>query len=144
VGALSYFLKEPGGSPYECIYRTVVETVRGAGLELSEIDIPEDAKEADWARLGKGIADGTVLVSGHPRLALVCEGDRPRLEMISYTEFRGTLELAKDRMTILYLGLEMVGRSAAELLQSRVRSGNSLPARTVRLTPKVIKPGAAV
>lgn len=144
VGALGYFLKEPGGSPYECIYRTVVETVRGAGLELSEIDISGDAKEEDWARLGKGIADGTVLVSGHPRLALVCEGDRPRLEMISYTEFRGSLELAKDRMTILYLGLEMVGRAAAELLQSRVRSGNSLPARTVRLTPKVIKPGAAV
>lgn len=141
VGALSHFLKEPGGSPYESIYRTTVETLRKAGLELSEIDVAQDAKEEDWDRLGKGIADGTVLVAAHPRLALACEGERPRLDMISYTEFRGSLDLAAGRMTTLYLGMEMVGMAAAELLQSRVRSGNSLPARTVQLSPKIINAG---
>lgn len=144
VGAWSRFLKEPSGSPYECIYRTTVETVRAAGFELTEIDIAQDAKEEEWGRVGKDIDDGTVLVAAHPRLALACEGDRPRLDMISYTEFRGSLELAAGRMTTLYLGLEMVGVAAAELLQSRVRSGNNLPARTVQLAPRLIKPGSAI
>lgn len=139
IGALSHFLKEPSGSPYECIYRTAMETVRGAGLDWSEIDVPQQAKDNEWPGFGKDISDGTVLVAAHPRMALACEGDRSRLDMISYTEARGTAELAAGRMDLLYLGLEMVGVAAAELLLSRVRSGNSLTARTVRLSPKVIK-----
>jgi hypothetical protein len=64
--------------------------------------------------------------------------------MISYTEYRGSADLAAGRVTTLYLGLEAVGLAAAELLQSRVRSGNSLPSRTVQLSPKVIRPGTAI
>ena len=138
VGALSHFLKEPGGSPYESIYRAAMETVRGAGLEWTERDVPPDMPDEEWPRFGKDIPDGAVLVASHPRLALACEGRLPRLDMISYTEFRASAELAKGRMTTLYMGLEMFGVAAAKLLQSRARSGNSLPARTVRLAPRVI------
>lgn len=141
IGAFSHFHKEPEGSPYECIYRTTVETVRAAGVELSEIDVPQDSHEDLWRQLGKGIEDGSVLVAAHPRLALACEGERARLDVISYTEFHGSLEMAARRMTTLYLGLEMVGMAAADLLQSRVRSGNSLPARTVQLSPRLVTPG---
>jgi DNA-binding transcriptional regulator YhcF (GntR family) len=143
IGALSLFREEPSGSPYECIYRAAMQTVRSAGLEWTEIDVPTGTRELDWQAIGKDIPDGAVLVAGNPRLALACEGDSPRLDMISYTEFRGTVDLAAGRMTILYLGLEMFGAAAVKLLQSRVRSGNSLPARTVRLSPEVI-PATAV
>ncbi len=138
-------MNEPSGySPYECIYRTLAETVRGNGADLTEFDVPRHATADDETLFGRGIPDGAVLVAANPRLALSCEGDRPRLDKIAYTEYRGSVELAAGRVTTLYLGLETVGLAAAELLQSRVRSGNSLPARTVRLSPKVIPADAAV
>jgi hypothetical protein len=81
-------------------------------------------------------------VASHPRLAIALEGERPRLDMIAYTEYRGSAELAAGRVTTLYLGLEAVGLAAAELLKSRILSGNSLPSRTVRLRPAVIPAGS--
>lgn len=139
VGALDYFLGEPGGySPHARIYQTLAETLRGAGLELMEINLPDDESEGKAPRLGRDIPDDAVLVASHPRLAIALEGDRPRLDMIAYTEYRGSADLAAGRVTTLYLGLETVGLAAAELLKSRIRSGNSLPSRTVRLKPTVI------
>lgn len=144
IGALPYFLKEPA-SPYAHIYHTLVETVRAAGAEFLEILLPEDGgRSREWPELGRKIPDGSVLVAGHPRLAMLCEGERPRLDLISYTEYRGSAELAADRVTTMYLGLETVGRTAAELLQTRLRSGNSLPSRTMWLRPTILKPGTVI
>ncbi len=143
VGALDYFLSEPGGySPHACIYQALAEAVRGAGLTLNEINLPDDGSEAQGPRIGGAIPDGAVLVASHPRLAIALEGERPRLDMIAYTEYRGSAELAAGRVTTLYLGLEAVGLAAAELLKSRILSGNSLPSRTVRLRPAVIPAGS--
>lgn len=132
IGELGHYAAKAGPSPYLACYHTFIETLAAAGIEpLAEAqDTFSDGVPFEFVA---SLPDGAVLMTPYPQLALALDEEQ-RLDKISYTECRSTLELARGRMTVVYQGLAASGRKAAELVTAH---DNRAP-QTIRLQPEVV------
>jgi hypothetical protein len=64
--------------------------------------------------------------------------NRSRVERISYTERRDTVEKCQGRATLLYGGMEMCAAAAMELFRTPFGADAAGMPKTVRVEPEVL------
>ena len=130
-----------------CFQRTMNELGVEARSWVMSFDAPYRRAYYDCRRdFLKGVGPlepGTSVVMYHPQLADdLSPALRGGLDMISYTESRQTLAKYRNRVTILYGGVELQARAAVSLLEA-IRRGEKAGQRCVRIGPEVYGPGGA-
>lgn len=130
--------------PYDIVRQAFCDTVRRAGFEPVSVPFEERPGNQPLIRAaGRAVPDGTLVLASHPQLGMLLREGNPRLHVVAYTECRETLETARGAVTMLYMGLERVGRAAARLLRARAAGRKSAAQpRIVRLEPEVVHTGS--
>lgn len=94
----------------------------------------DDASTADAAA---DVAGDAVVVAQTPHIAAELLRRCPGLTAVSYTESESTVREIGDRVDLLYLDMERVGRAAAESILRRLGKPE-MPAQSIRLTPELL------
>lgn len=141
VGAREVFF-DPAmeGTPYKRIYNALKKELSEAGVPLVEHILPREQLEAERSRyVCEWLPEGSAVVLWQPFSLSIPEIRARKLDALSYTECRITLETVNEGMGVLYMGLECLGHAAAKLLQSRVRMGNDMEGRVVEVKPALVE-----
>lgn len=107
--------EDDGYNVYAALRRAFVEVVGEAGAESRVLVAVDRAAIVEEAR---SLGAGWVFVTSDPGVGegvLTAVGG----DVISYTEFRRTVDVFAGRMTLVYVGFDEVGQAAAELLKGR-------------------------
>lgn len=88
--------------------------------------------------LADGLEDDTVLLARTPAMASAFGEHFDRLDVITYTESRASVDALRGRCALLYMGLETIGAATVPLLRSRAREAAGTPGRTARLAPTLM------
>ena len=131
-----------GFSPYEAMRRTLVDTLREAGIEPICLlaDHWSDAGVREVAAQAGRVPNDALLVAAYPAMAAALQEKGKSLDVVTYTEQPTSLARYRSQMSIIYASLGRCARAAAELLQQRQETDNRLEQRTVRFVPELIRP----
>lgn len=86
-----------------------------------------------------GLAPETLVIADTPHVAAEALAANPRLTLVTYTEADQSVDRFRDRMTLLYCGLDQAGAAAARLLRERL-ANLQLPPRTIEVEARIVGP----
>jgi hypothetical protein len=147
VGQLSLLKKDIDGpyAPYAGVYDAALETLAEAGIELTVCMTPNLSAppatletEAQLLRRVSGLPAGSVVLAQTGTLAVKLSQLGKGFQIITYTEYRGTLEACQGKATVLYGGLELLGAEAARALKRAGGDPACLQPRIVLAEPMVV------
>ncbi len=147
VGQLALLKKETDGpfAPYAGVYDAALEALAEAGIELTVCMTPNLAAppatletEAQLLRRVSGLPDRSVVLAQTGTLAEKLSRLGRGFKIVTYTEYRGTLDACRGKATVLYGGLELLGEEAARALKQAGGDPGALQSRIVLVEPMVV------
>jgi DNA-binding transcriptional regulator YhcF (GntR family) len=147
VGQLSLLKKDTDGpfAPYSGVYDAALETLAEAGIELTVCLTPNltappavPETESQLLRRVAGLPEGSVVLAQTGTLAEKLSRLGRGFKIITYTEYRGTLDACRGKATVLYGGLELLGEVAARALKQAGGDPASLPSQIIRVEPQIV------
>ena len=126
-------------SPYALMYRTFLQVMAEAAVNPVVLPLTRFSREGveQLAAMAPSVPDGAVFIAAYPTLFDVVRMDRSRVDCISYTERRDTVENCRGRMALLYGGMEKCAAAAVRLFQESFGAGDAAVPKTVRVEPDV-------
>ncbi len=124
-------------NPYTSLHRVFRDVLKNADVNYTEHTIDPDrlrdkGKTADLrGQDGKPLKPGTVILINTPRVYQFLGGLADSCDVIFYTEFGMRLEQFRGKASIIYFGLGMAARAAAELIMNRDALTTGEGSRTV-------------
>lgn len=149
VGILPLLSPGPDGihAPYAAIYQAALETLARAGRNLHLCLDPEQAHaeaipavEDRLLRRAATLPDRAVVLAQTGTLGAKLAGLGKQFRILTYTEYQGTREMCRGKTTLLYAGLEMLGRAAAVLLKQAAGDPAALASQSALLEPEWVEP----
>jgi|GEM_PF-2674040 len=127
-------------TPYQMIYQGLKGVLSEAGVPLMEHIVPTETFQAERSRyVQEWLPEGSAVVLWQPFALSAPEIRERNLDALSYTECRQTMEAVNEEVAVLYMGLECLGKAAAQLLQSRGKQGIRSAGRLVQVPPAVVE-----
>jgi DNA-binding transcriptional regulator YhcF (GntR family) len=148
VGQYSLLKKEADGpyAPYAAVYDSALETLAEAGIELTlcltpNLSTPSSVRNTEDQLLQRaaGLPAQSVVLAQTGTLALKLVQLGRGFKVITYTEYRGTLQACRGKATVLYGGLELLGQAAAQALKRAGGDPAGLQPRIVLVEPNVVE-----
>ncbi len=133
-------------SPYRLIYEAALDALaeKEIGLTLclaNKKPYPEDIGEIEdrLVKRAKRLPDGAVVLAQTGTLARKLSDLDKGFHIATYTEYGRTLKLCRSKATVIYGGLDFLGRAAAEYLKKYM--GQNMPEKqeTVLIEPQVVE-----
>ena len=151
AGHLSVLASRDGGPhcPYAGLYETARKRLEHSGIPLQLLLSPAlqpglSASDMDALlarRAGEELEPGSLVIAQTGTLAQRLAELGKGFELVTYTEGRRTLQACRGRMTVIYGGLELLGRAAAQTLRARIEAPDAPGPGLVRVMPRIEMPG---
>ncbi len=148
VGQLGMLKKEADGpyAPYNGFYQAALETLAEADLELTVCLTPDHPqppptpeREDQLVRRAASLPAGSVVLAQTGTLAEKLSRLDKGFRIITYTEYRATLEACRGKATVLYGGLELLGQAAARALKGAGGNPAGLQPGVIWVEPQVVE-----
>jgi len=126
-------------------YSTFHEVMQASGIQPHRHLTQDGPGDADWllaaerrlASQAEDLPDGCVVFAQFASLAQRLSSSSRGFDVITYTECRASLSACLGRMSVLYVGLEMLGRAAVPLLQNPPPMDETGRPGLIRVRPRV-------
>lgn len=127
-------------SPYAQMYRVFLEVMAEAAIRPVILPLTRFSSEGvrELEGMATSVPDGAVFVASYPTLFDAVRMDRSRVDCISYTERRDTVEKCAGKVTLLYGGIEKCAAAAMALFRTPLGGDAAKTPTTVRVEPEVV------